>query len=305
MSTYRSHWVDLDGPTHYVTFEPPAPGGPERAEGAPPLVTVHGLGGSHTNWLAVGPRLAEHFGVYAPDLAGHGRTRPDHRASDVDANQRLLHRFLTEVVQEPAVLMGNSMGGMISILQASRHPETVTALALLSPALPKPRGTRLDRQVALSFLGYATPGVGTAVVARRRRRLTAERQVADTLALCCVDPRRVPAEAVAHAEELARERQSYRGVERAFIHAARSVMRTVAGRERYERHMRAVQAPVLLLQGERDRLVRPAAARAAAALLPHWTLLTAPDLGHVPQLEDPEWTVSEFLDWHASVMAGA
>jgi pimeloyl-ACP methyl ester carboxylesterase len=290
-----SHWVDLDGPTHYVTF-----GGPEDA---PPLVAVHGLGGSHANWVAVGPLLAAHHRVFALDLAGHGRTRPDTRSTDVHANQRLLDRFLADVVGEPAVLMGNSMGGMISILQASRRPASVSALALVAPAVPGPRGVRMDRQVALSFLSYATPGVGAALLIRRRHRLTPEQSVAETLALCCVDPSRVPDEAVHRAVALARERRSYRHVERAFLDAARSVIRTLVRRERYEAHLRAVEAPVLVLQGEQDRLVNVAAARDTVGRLPHWELVEAPDLGHVPMLEDPEWTAAQVERWLATLGA--
>ena len=44
-------------------------------------------------------------------------------------NQRLLDRFMTEVCGEPAILVGNSMGGLIAVLQTSAHPEAVAGLA--------------------------------------------------------------------------------------------------------------------------------------------------------------------------------
>lgn len=297
MSEWSSHWVDLDGPTHYVDFGGPA--------GAPPLVAVHGLGGSHANWLAVGPMLATTHRVYAIDLAGHGLTQPDHRPTDVHANQRLLDRFLREVTGTPAILMGNSMGGMITILQASTHPDTVSAAVLIDPALPSPRSHRPDRQVALTFLGYAVPGVGSTMLSRRRRRLTAEQQVQQVLDLCCVDASRVPPEVVQRAVELVGHRSSFTGLERAFLDAARSLLLTLVRRRSYEERMRALDVPVLLLQGERDRLVSAAAARAAAARNPDWRLVIHPDLGHTPQLEGPEWTVEEIVSWAASVGAPA
>ena len=52
------------------------------------------------------------------------------------ANQQLLHRFLTEVTGVPVVLVGNSMGGLITVLQAAEHPEKVAGAALVDPALP-------------------------------------------------------------------------------------------------------------------------------------------------------------------------
>src|ERR1700754_1853059 len=113
----RSAWAELDGPTHYVDF-----GG---LDDGPLVVCVHGLGGSYTNWVALAPFLTDRARVVALDLAGHGRTLPDARRTDVRSNQLLLHRFLTEVVTGPVVLVGNSMGGLISLMQASTRPATV------------------------------------------------------------------------------------------------------------------------------------------------------------------------------------
>ncbi len=296
MRTDTSQLVDLDGPTHYLDF-----GGPT---GAPPLVAVHGLGGSHANWLAIGPLLAEDQRVLAPDLAGHGLNRPDHRSSDVDANQRLLDRFLREVTGTPAVLMGNSMGGLISVLQAARNPETVAGLVLIDPAIPSPP-VPPDPQVLATFASYAVPGLGAAMLARRRRRLTPEQQVEQVLELCCVDPSRVPADVVARAVELARARRSFAHVDKAFLDAARSVILHVARRHRLEALMRSVQAPVLLLHGERDRLVPVRAAHLAARLHPDWRVEIAPGVGHVPQLEAAEWTVAAYRRWRPSLTAAA
>ena len=45
---FRSRTIDVRGPLHFL----------EGGSG-PPIVLVHGLGGSHVNWFAVAPRLAE------------------------------------------------------------------------------------------------------------------------------------------------------------------------------------------------------------------------------------------------------
>ena len=59
----------------------------------------------------------------------------------------------------------------------------------------------------------------------------------------------------------------------------------------------AITAPVLLLHGDEDRLVPVAAARTAAAAHPAWRFEVAEGVGHVPQLEVPEWTAGHLLDW--------
>jgi pimeloyl-ACP methyl ester carboxylesterase len=136
----QSRFVDLDGPVHFVDF-----GGEGPSDAGPTMVLVHGLGGSHLNWLEAGPGLATGGRrVLALDLAGFGRTPRAGRSARVRANQRLLGRFLDQVVGGPAILVGNSMGGMIALLEAADHPWRVAALVLVDPAMPRGRGIRLD-----------------------------------------------------------------------------------------------------------------------------------------------------------------
>src|SRR5207302_4379141 len=100
--------VDLDGPVHVADFGGDGPG----------IVLVHGLGGSHVNWLGVGPLLARSARVVAIDLVAFGRTPPAGRSSSVGANADLLGAFIEQEINGPAVVPGHSMGGMISLMTA-------------------------------------------------------------------------------------------------------------------------------------------------------------------------------------------
>ena len=88
--------------------------------------------------------------MLAPDFVGFGRTPVKHRHSTLDANQRLVDRFLATVVKAPAILVGHSMGGLIAMLQAGRQPESVSELVLIDPAMPPagPGSPRHPRAVA-------------------------------------------------------------------------------------------------------------------------------------------------------------
>ena len=296
----RSLWTDLDGPVHYVDFGGPADG--------PLLVCVHGLGGSQVNWAALAPLLTDTCRVVALDLAGFGHTRSGSRSASVQANRRLLHRFLIEVSGSPAILVGNSMGGLISILQGADQPGTVAGLVLIDPALPVSLVTRPDLRVAATFAAYAVPAVGRAVLSRRRSTMTAEESAHDLLALVAEDPGRIPEGVVDQHVVLARQRRSYADVDDELITAARSLMFVLADRRGYARMQRSIGAPVLLLHGDRDRLVPIASARAAAKANPSWTFAVAQGVGHVPQLEVPEWTAGQiraWLDEHPGAVATA
>jgi pimeloyl-ACP methyl ester carboxylesterase len=284
-----SRFVDLDGPVHYLDFGGPADG--------PMIVCVHGLGGSHINWVAIGPQLSQTCRVLAVDLAGHGRTPTAGRSPSVQANQALLHRFLTEVVAGPAILIGNSMGGMISLHEASQAPAEVSGLVLVDPALPRARHSGFDRQVALRFLSTALPGLGERVLAHRRSRQTAEQVAVETLKVCCVDYHRVPDAVYRATVRLVEEREGHPDVHTAYLAAARSLMGVMALKRAYHRTMGSIRQPVLMLHGDKDRLVPLAAAREAAAANPGWRFEIAEDTGHVPQLEAPEWTLATILDW--------
>src|SRR6266545_4097447 len=114
---------------------------------------------------------------------------------------------------------------------------------------------------------------------------------------CCVDPARVPQELVAASVALAEERVAVAGLDAAFLSAARSLLRVSARRGRYWRAMRAVGSPVLLLHGEKDRLVSVQSAYEAAARNPDWRFEVLSDVGHVPQLEVPDAVAGLILDW--------
>jgi len=292
-----SRWTDIGGPVHYLDFGGSADG--------PVIVCVHGLGGAAVNWMAIAPLLTGSGRLLAPDLAGHGLTRPARRGTGVAANRVLLHQFIASVAPGPAILMGNSMGGMISLLEASAAPAAVTGLILVDPALPVVPA-RPDPLAAAMFALYLTPGLGRAVMARRRR-LTAEQFVAGVLGLCCVDPSRVPADVVARHLKLADQRFTFASAERDFTAALRSVVATASypGRRAYRRHIGSITRPVLLIHGTGDRLVPIAVARAAARANPSWSLAEIAGVGHVPQLEAPAETARVITEWLRTAGRGA
>jgi pimeloyl-ACP methyl ester carboxylesterase len=291
----RARTVDLGGPFHYVDY-----GG----EG-PPLVLVHGLGGSHLNWMAAGPALAAGARVFAPDLAGFGRTPPAGRRPDVHTNRRLLDRFLAEVVRAPAVLVGNSMGGLISLMEAAAAPERVAGLVLVSPAQPRAPGALPDLEIAAYFALYSIPVLGERFINWNNARLGPERLVEGTFRRCGVDPARVGPEILAAHVALAAERaREMPWANEAFLAAARSMLGALRPREFWPMAGR-VRAPTLLLQGTRDRLVPREASRELARRRPDFAHEELEGLGHIPQLEDPARFLAAVSRWREGAGRGA
>ena len=108
---------------HYVHKRPvPAAG--------PPVVFVHGAGGTHQHWLYQ-VRDLPHSPTYALDLPGHGRSEGQGRDS-IAAYGDWLVAFLDAIGEEQAVLVGHSMGGAIVLDVALRHAGRVAGLGLVA-----------------------------------------------------------------------------------------------------------------------------------------------------------------------------
>ena len=288
LDTFESKTVDLDGPMHYADF-----GG-----SGPSIVLVHGLGSSHYEWLFGGPLLTEYGHVVAPDLAGFGWTPPAGRRSSVSANQRLLDRFIREVVGEAPVLVGSSMGGFVSILQAVRAPASISRLVLTDPALPlMPSDYRDPRQLMILVLPMV-PYFGRRMWTRALESSTPRQQVEATLEMVLADASRVPEEYVLALAEARRERIEMPWHMDSYIQAMRSLTRYLAGWSWLKRNIRAISAPALLVHGELDPVVSAASARRIASLRPDWEFVVLEGVGHGPAVEVPaRWAevVSGFL----------
>lgn len=102
----------------------------------PPLLLIHGFGASTDHWRKNVAPLSQDFEVWAIDLLGFGRSaKPDWQyGGDLWRDQ--LHDFITEVVGQPAVLAGNSLGGYSALCVAAQRPESAVGLVLLNSAGP-------------------------------------------------------------------------------------------------------------------------------------------------------------------------
>lgn len=288
---FRLKTVDLDGPVAYADF-----GG----EGSP-LVLLHGIGGNHLNWIPSAAMLARHHRVMALDLSGFGSTPEAGRGSGMEAQRRLVERFLDDVVGEPAVLVGNSMGGLVALMVAAATPAKVSRLVLVSPA-QTPTGDGLPTlPQALRLVVDTLPVVGEARLFWRGQRAGARGLFMDLLTFGTVDVRRVPAEAIeANVSAIARRMdRAPLGHATSFLAATRSMIATLAVPGRFDAWVRAVKAPTLIVHGRGDRLVPHAGSERLARMRPDWRLVTLDDSGHVPQLEHPERFVAELTGWLA------
>ena len=139
----RHRYIEVAGiGTHYVT----------AGEG-PPVVLIHGLGSSAATWQRTIPSLADRHTVYALDMPGHGDSEKPEVQYSLEAGVAYLAAFLDALNIPRTALVGNSMGGLLSLGMALEHPERITRLALVDAA-------GLGRELAIALRLASLPVVG-------------------------------------------------------------------------------------------------------------------------------------------------
>lgn len=108
----------------------------EAKQDKPPLLLVHGFGASTDHWRKNIHQLQDEFQVWAIDLLGFGRLAKPAWEYNGDLWRNQLNDFIQEVIKQPTVLVGNSLGGYASLSTASQCPESAAGLILINSAGP-------------------------------------------------------------------------------------------------------------------------------------------------------------------------
>jgi pimeloyl-ACP methyl ester carboxylesterase len=288
---YRS--ADLNGPVGYADF-----GGR-----GPSLVLVHGLAGAHINWMAVGPKLAETYHVLALDLVGFGRTPLAGREATVETNLDVLTRFVEEIAGGPSLVVGHSMGGLLTLLLAATRPDLVTAAALVSAASPpgdKTHPMPEEEENLLTLLLDDVEG-GAAVAHAHVASVGPQAIVERAFAYMCARP----VDQLVLDAHIALEQDRIQTTEStlAYLQAFKSLRGRGDDFETFDAAINAVTAPVLIVHGLQDPVVPADNMLRAARLRADWDAVWLDGVGHNVQMEAPEEflaALEPFLAAHAA-----
>jgi pimeloyl-ACP methyl ester carboxylesterase/CRP-like cAMP-binding protein len=248
--------------------------GPANAQVA---VLLHGWSSS---WYALSPLLpimSKRFSCIAVDLPGYGNSSPMIGRTTIVAYADLIAKILREVTDKPAVLVGHSMGGMISMTVALRYPMLVERLVLLCPTVTGKLSTRINLSVSpITFLEQFS--IASKVTSALEPHLLSVTDwfmrpvsFADRSGITEQDYKRLRADA----------RRPGQG-------RVRSECFWAMRRNNLSGKLRQIEAPSLVLWGAEDNTVPLRDAGVIADEYQHADLRIIPKASHWPQFETPD-----------------
>lgn len=119
----------------------------------PPLILLHGFGAAIEHWRHNIPILSQNHRVYAVDLLGFGGSRKVQVPYTVNLWVEQIHDFWQTFINRPVVLVGNSIGSLVSMALGGKYPEMLAGLVMLS----LPDVSRRREMIADWLLNIVTP----------------------------------------------------------------------------------------------------------------------------------------------------
>lgn len=274
--------VRLGGSVTYVRRRP------ATSAVAEPALYIHGLGGSSLNWADLSYLLADRLDGEAIDLPGFGLSDPGRSYTIPTMADRVI-RWIELSNRGPVHLLGNSLGGAITVRVAGTRPDLVRTLTLVSPAMPfmDPRRSLQSRLLPLLVLPRAERWAS-----RKLATISPEALAAQVIAACFAEPHLLPPARMAEAVEEVRRRYEAPWYVDAYLRTLRGLVGSfvrsyLPGPNSMWRVAERITAPTLVITGRQDRLVDVRVAPAVARLIPDSRLLVLDRVGHVAQMERP------------------
>ena len=265
---------------------------------APPVVLVHGLSATNSSMLPLIPALSQHYRVIAPDLPGHGGTQATAHAHGADFLGQWLVEFLRATCQQPAVLVGNSLGGRTALQAALDSPADVRGVVLLCPAVAFRRLRQfvpLVRLVRDEIAAVPFP-LPRSVALRGLRNLFA-------------DPSRMPQPWLDAAIDEFLRVLAIRSNRMSTFSALRHIyLDEPFGGSGFWDRLPDLRPPALFIWGDKDVLVPAGFAPFVTDALPDAHTVVIEDCGHVPQFEHPDLTArltTDFIEALPQIIADA
>ncbi len=224
----------------------------EEGQGEP-LVLLHGLFGALSNFKDLVEYFRQHYKVVVPLLP---LFELDILHTTVGGLAKFVHKFIEARGYQNIHLLGNSLGGHVSLVYLLKHPERVRSLTLTGSSGLFENG-----------MGDTYPRRGDYEYIKKKTELT------------FYDPKTATKELVDEVFDITKNRIKVIKI----IALAKSAIRNNLGDE-----LNNIKQPTLLIWGNNDTITPPFVAREFNRLIPNSELYFVDKCGHAPMMEQPE-----------------
>jgi pimeloyl-ACP methyl ester carboxylesterase len=282
----RRDWIWRGWQTRYAFMRPRMP------QNNVPIIMLHGFGVSGEHWRHNMPELSQQHMVYALDLVGFGSSEKPPENYSISLWVEQVFDFWKTFVNQPAIIVGNSVGSLVSVIAAHKHPEMavgVVAISLpdleaLEAMVPKP-----VRPIKRSLETIVTRLLLKPIFYTLARPKTI-RSVLSKFVYC--DRTNVDDELVEMIIRPTRERKAIT----AFLHLSLSLNRPGYSPS-LTQALQELHVPLLILWGSQDKAIPPSEGKRLVKLATNAQLIPLQDRGHCPHDEDPARVNREILTW--------
>ncbi|MBD1821781.1 alpha/beta fold hydrolase [Cyanobacteria bacterium FACHB-DQ100] len=257
-----------------------------------PLVLVHGFGASIGHWRKNIPVLAQAgYQVFAIDLLGFGGSAKPALDYTVDLWVELLRDFWAANIQQPAVFVGNSIGGLLCLMVLAHHPEIAAGGILLNPAGGlNHRPEELNPPLRL-VMGTFSKLVGSKWFGQWMfNQVRQKHRIRNSLRQVYRDREAITDELV----DLLHEPSCHPGAQQVFA----SVLMAPPGPKPTDL-LPKIQVPLLVIWGEADPWTPIAGSKVYQSLVETHPIefVSIPDTGHCPHDERPAVVNAAMIQW--------
>ena len=246
----------------------------ELKEGRPTLLMLHGYSADKNVWTRFAKHFTEGYNVIVPDMAGHGATGfdPNWDYGGVAQVARLL-KLLDELKIKKVHIIGNSMGGFIAAHFARLHPERTNSAALVDPAgVTSPEQSDMEKMLESG---------------RNVFEISSREEFDEFYAMTMAQPPFFPDFILAAVAEQYKQRKGQ----------LRAIFQDFHGKQALDKALQEIHVPVLLLWGDKDRLLHVSAVEVWKAGIKDIQVKVWPEIGHMPMMEIPSESADVYLEF--------
>jgi pimeloyl-ACP methyl ester carboxylesterase len=258
----------------------------------PPILFLHGFGGSIGHWRQNLPFFAEHHPVYALDLLGFGASEKAPVDYSINLWVQQVHDFWQTFIRRPMILVGNSIGSLTALTTAHTYPDCIESLAMLSLPDPSIREDLIPQWCRPLVSGLEQAFTANWILKSLFSWVRQPKVVRNWASLAYASPDALTDELVEIFAMPARDH----GAAQAFSHILQAMIRPQFG-PKVSTVLPEIERPILLIWGRQDRMVPAGFAQIFADLNPRLHLIELDEAGHCPHDECSAIVNRTIKDW--------